>query len=379
MSQYIFSNGMYGAPVLNGAAGSVTALLDACLVNGWALPSITSITRSGATATVLFSATHNITYPTRITISGCTEVDYNGSFVVTASSTTEVTYTVANSPATPATGTPAASVTTPGWSKTYTGTNLGVYRAGTGVRHYLRVDDAATNIYFGVRGYETMTDVNTGTNPFPTVAQVSTPYMFKSSTTDTVARPWIIIASEKYFYFYVARALTPPQTFADSTTYQPAMFFGEIDSYLPGDGYHSALIFANTSATAATQLGGASESNISITGHYIARAYTQVAGAVNMSKWATAKDANSLTNLGTAGATYPDPVTGGIMMTPVYVHETSAIERGAMPAMYNPCHNLPGNPADVFAGKGSLSGRRFLLLDLGSGTTRGRVVMDITP
>ena len=52
MAQFqIYKSGDPGAPSLSGTVGSLVALLDACLVNGYTA-SITSITRSGSVATV---------------------------------------------------------------------------------------------------------------------------------------------------------------------------------------------------------------------------------------------------------------------------------------------------------------------------------------
>lgn len=67
--------------------------------------SVSSITRSGTTATVTTATAHGFSTGQKVVISGATQTDYNGAFTVTVSSTTQFTYTVANSPVTPATGT----------------------------------------------------------------------------------------------------------------------------------------------------------------------------------------------------------------------------------------------------------------------------------
>jgi hypothetical protein len=66
---------------------------------------VSSITRSGTTATATTATAHGFTTGQKVVISGATQTDYNGAFTVTVTSTTAFTYTVANSPATPATGT----------------------------------------------------------------------------------------------------------------------------------------------------------------------------------------------------------------------------------------------------------------------------------
>ena len=67
--------------------------------------SITSLTRVGTTATAEFASAHGLATGLSATISGAVETDYNGTFVITVTSETELEYTVAGSPTTPATGT----------------------------------------------------------------------------------------------------------------------------------------------------------------------------------------------------------------------------------------------------------------------------------
>ncbi len=73
--------------------------------------SIASITRSGSTATVTLSSTPFSPYVNgdEVEIMGADQSEYNGSFILTYVSDTVFTYTVAGTPATPATGTITAS------------------------------------------------------------------------------------------------------------------------------------------------------------------------------------------------------------------------------------------------------------------------------
>ena len=67
--------------------------------------SVTSITRSGSTATVTTGAAHGLSTGHRVQIVGATEVEYNGIFAVNVTGATTFTYSVAGTVATPATGT----------------------------------------------------------------------------------------------------------------------------------------------------------------------------------------------------------------------------------------------------------------------------------
>lgn len=64
---------------------------------------ITSITRSGGTATVTTAVPHLRATGETVTITGAIETDYNGDYAITVTGASTFTYTVANSPSTPAT------------------------------------------------------------------------------------------------------------------------------------------------------------------------------------------------------------------------------------------------------------------------------------
>ncbi len=71
--------------------------------------SVTSITRSSTTATVTMAAAHGWYNDDYVTIAGAVETDYNVRAQITVTGETTFTYTVANSPTTPATGTITAT------------------------------------------------------------------------------------------------------------------------------------------------------------------------------------------------------------------------------------------------------------------------------
>ena len=78
------------------------------------LPSITSITRSGTTATVTTPLKHNQTVGSTITVSGADQSQYNGTFTITAVNATAktFTYTMVSDPGATATGTLTLSTQT---------------------------------------------------------------------------------------------------------------------------------------------------------------------------------------------------------------------------------------------------------------------------
>src|SRR5574337_230095 len=128
-----------------------------------------------------------------------------------------------------------------GWDKPYSAANVGVYRAGTGNRMYLRVDDTAAQ-EARIQGYETMSSVSAGTGPFPTSGQLNGgPFVRKSETADATTRSWVLVATDKLFYFLpisnVANWLIPT-----AVDYMSGwMKFGEFTSYKAGDAYNTVI------------------------------------------------------------------------------------------------------------------------------------------
>jgi len=264
-----------------------------------------------------------------------------------------------------------------GWTKSYSGTNLAAYRMGAGTQMYLHVNDTTTSTAV-VAGYETMSDINTGTGKFPAAVTL---YFMKSSTTDSTARPWLIAADNKRFYMYVGHNDTTATGLA-SSAYKPGYWFGDFKSYLPNDAYNCALIANSTTAVSGSNMATLSTS-AAAPGHYTASAYDQTTAAPQFAKYiasmfAAGSTAGALSS--TQGTTYPDVVTGGMLLSKMYIkeHPSNAVLRGELPGIWCPLHNLPGNPGDTFSGAAGtpLAGKSFVLLDSTNTTTRGRIALE---
>ena len=67
--------------------------------------SVVSITRSGTTATVTTSGAHGLPTLVQVNLRGADQAEYNGDHIITVTAADKFTFTVAGSPATPATGT----------------------------------------------------------------------------------------------------------------------------------------------------------------------------------------------------------------------------------------------------------------------------------
>ena len=268
------------------------------------------------------------------------------------------------------------SKTAAGWAKSYSGTNKAVYRPSAGNRHYLRVDDSGGQ-WARVRGYETMSDVDTGTGLMPTEAQIAGGSYLNKGTNNSTVRGWILVADEKRFWLVMAVAAA---TMAASTGAGYGMFFGDLISFKSGDAYHTMLLAHSTNSTGSdgfAQIASALN-EAAINGHHLMRSYTQTGTAVAVQKHSD-RAKKTVATMGTNGASYPDPVTGGILLSPVYVAEpTAVITRGRLPGFWDVLHNLPGTPGDTFTGNGDLTGKEFILVDINQGGIRARCALEIS-
>lgn len=276
------------APVLTGAAGSLIALLDACLVNGY--------------------------------------------------------------------GTQPSA----GWTKPFTGTNLAAYKSpSTTNPHYYAIDDTATATpTASIKGFETMSNVTTGTNQFGISTSA---YILRSSTTDTTARPWILLTNGKTVWLLV-------NTTSSSVWTNGAMFgFGEFVSDYPSVQSYCSFIAGNSSTGQVnTSVGLSTSTTSSANGLYGNRAATGVqASSSAYRRYCLGTYGVALSVMGDPGSLgggYPHPITGGIPLAQIGVSEVANpyIERGYFPGIWI----MTGSPqlahGSTFNGRGTLSGKSFL-------------------
>lgn len=363
---------------LQNAAGQLVTILDQVLVNGGPSIAISSITRSGTTATVTTTSPHNLnptvsaTFERRLTVSGASQSDYNVEAVCTITGASTFTYQVANSPTTPATGTPVAKLTALGWTIAFTATNKRSYLQGSGSNgFYFDVDDSVGG-YANVRGYETMTAVGTGSNPFPTVAQQATSTIYKSN--GAVTREFVIAGNSKCL-----RIWTPPNGIF-TTGGGSLMDFGDVVTEVSGDVYGTTIstradtevtngysAFAMTSSVTAT-----------VTGRYVARLATGVGTSIAAGVHGDSAKNNGSVVLGTGACAYPAQ-NGGAYIAPLTLHNNSS-PRGILPGIYDICHNKPFTNFDTFAGNGVYVGKKFIAINInGSTGSAGQCALEYTP
>lgn len=376
-----------GAPSLTGQAGSMVTVLDAVLVNGYNTVSVSSITRVSATATVVCAAAHGLSTGDSALIAGAAQSDYNIDAVVTVIDPTTFTYTVANSPATPATGTITVKRAPAGFTKTFAGTNKAAYRANdlTSNRMYLRCDDTGGSGGGGgearMCGYEAMTSVDVGTNPFPTAAQSANGYFWrKSSTTDATARAWMFITDGKLVYYFNQYNLAGSEAMT-APTFSGA--FGDFLSYKAGDAY-STIITGCTAAgstssppnglfTAVTSITSTTSFSNSVT---VPRDYTGAPGARYVGVLASGFN-------GVLGNTvylgYPHLIDSGYYLSPILLTQGSpSLVRGRLPGAYEGWHGTTFNHGDIIDNVQGLPGRTLMHIRGQVASNAGMMLLDIT-
>ncbi|HRI96923.1 MAG TPA: hypothetical protein PLZ93_15015 [Nocardioides sp.] len=275
-------------------------------------------------------------------------------------------------------GTGADEKTAAGWTKPYDTGNKVVLRnslAEGGVGCYLRCDDGAIGTGGARDGmcrvYGSMSDVDTGTDYLPPVGSYANGGVIRKSTTaNSTARPWIIVADELTCYV---------QTEWTSGVF--ALYgFGDFASEIIGDAYRYFGFFGpnENSGACAIAIGGAtsfaSPSESNKRGGFVGRRYQQDTGPQACSVYGLA--CNTPTGNGTAssgltcigGSLMPltDPSAGGAhrYYAPALLVEGGTI-RGLMRGLYASPTNMVStvsNATTDVSVPGLPSGSEVLLL-----------------
>ncbi len=346
---------------MTGVNGQLVAVLKACLVDGYTATPV-SITRSGSTATVTTSAAHGFVTGNSTTISGAVETDYNGTFVVTVVTSLTFTYTVPGTPSTPATGTLLWKKLGAGWTEPYTGTNKAAFKNGGGCQMYLRVNDAGPGAGGAkearVVGYETMSDVDTGTGLFPTAAQFANGlFCRKSASADATARTYVLYADACTFYLFVLTG--------DIASTYFGMAFGEFYSLLPSDAYRNVIfarITENSAVSTVENMGYLSLLNAP-SNAFVPRGYTGLGTAIDHGRHGDGIKGSSSSLAGTVAFTNPE--NGGVYSSIIWLSDPTTLPvnnlRGRIRGFRQWLHTLAsGTDGETFSGAAELAGKTFI-------------------
>lgn len=292
------------APVLNGVAGSLVAVLDAVLVNGYGA-------KAAAGWTKAFAGANKAAYRSLAT-----------------------------------------------------GTGIGVYLR---VQDDAPNPTLANAREARIRGHEVMTTVDVGTGLFPTATQFANGlFMRKSATNDATARPWVIVADDRTFYLFVKSgdygnqyaAMCFGEYYSLKSTpdaYRAILICRTIEQIaLTPVALGSQEVLHVLAALSAASVG-----------HYVPRTFSEFPqSAVLVGKHGNAAhSASQLTGL----IPYPSPVDGGLYLAQVTVHEQIAplgVARGRLRGFWHFLHPSASEvgDGDTFAGAGPYAGKNFLFV-----------------
>ena len=373
----LFDSARAASPGLSGTPGSLISILDACLVNGLGTVSVSTLVVTNGVAEATFPTSHSFITDSVALIGGSNVTALNGEKRILSTTGTGIKFDATGVSNQTASGAMSAKIASAGWTKPYSGTNIAVYRLdliqGTGF--YLRVDDTGTTAA-QIRGYETMTDSNTGKGAFPTSSQqpVSGLFWSKSSTADTSLRSWFLLADARGVFFL-------PRSVGTTGNYQ-SFYFGDISSFKSNDPY-GCLVRGNTtnSSTASVQTEDLQyvQRDYSVGGCFLARSATALGGSI-----AAYHGAGSVVPIGNyfsggSGLPYPSPIDNSLNLSDCVVHNEAGT-RGYLPGLKYTAQVVSNSfsTGDIVLGTGLLSGKKLTCIKTGpvSGTQSGVLFFD---
>ena len=411
-----YHSGMPGAPVLSNNWGDLVGLLDACLVTGFNLKTIDSITFAAGFATATISAGHTYAVDQVVEVAGADQAAYNGEQRLSAVTANTITYPVTGTPVTPATaqGAMSCKVASLGWEKAFAGTHKAAYRSldPQSPRHYLRVDNSAklangftnyptTNAKWANVGIcEQMTDIDTmlgAQAPFDPLKPTKNwqavqanqwgwhmwPHaMISSFSNDGAAgaRTWVLVGDGRLFYVFSTWA--PGYNWGGMVS----SCFGDPISFKAGDAYGTVLCaddaFGSPIYTYPAQGAGEGLTNShNRSGKLLLRSHTQLGNPV---LWGTASlntnNAAQTSGFG-QGVPFPNGPDFSVLLAPVYIAQEDGHLRGLLPGLRWVLQDRPMSNLTIIDNVSGEPGKKFLFVSHGYqnvGAERCQMAFDIT-
>ena len=360
-----FTSDMADAPVMTTGAGGIIAVLDGCLLNGFNTKTLSSLSVTSGVATATVSGGHGYSQYVIIEISGSSISALNGTHrVATVPNSTTFTFDATGVANGTATGTITAIVATPtGWTKAFSGTNKAAYKSTTSASgFYFRIDDSvAYSAQIPVRGYESMSDIDTGSGAFPTTGQQAN-YNWRRSFDATGDRLWALVADDSFFYLFIRMN--------NADTANACLSFGDIFTFDSSDEFGCVMSGANAfdAAYIAGYLfvsGNPANGEILYNGLYISRPYNAVSAGASSCYINSMMSNASVISPRSAYLTANNSVAGGhLLFRGGVITDTGATKqvRGMLPEFYTslvrPDSIIPNNHSvQIIDGKLFLASR----------------------
>jgi len=409
-----FNSGMTGAPQITNNWGDLVTMLDACLVNGFALKAIDTLTFADGVATATISAGHAYSPEQVVEIAGADQPEYNGQFRVLTATMTTFTYAVTGSPVSPATSATslAAKVAPLGWEKAFAGTNKAAYRSQnpTSPQNLLLIDDSLK-----MPGYtttwakwanvgicENMTDIDTivgaqapydPNNPTKNWKQVQanqwgwhkwyharTIGYERNGDHGVGNRNWVLIGDDRLFYLFCTNAAGYPSNGRNSYC------FGDITSFKPADNYATVLAADDNDLGMNNYVSYPGQFSdyglilsLRFTGKVLLRNHTQLGNPVRFGL--TSLNTNNNQQIcGRGPMPFPNGPDYSLWLLPTYVQQEDGHMRGILPGMLWMPQDRPYSDQTIVDNVVGQAGKRFLLVrtQYSSETEGAQIAFDIT-
>jgi len=266
-----------------------------------------------------------------------------------------------------------------GWTIDKTATNKRAYKmaaSGSLVQNIMRIRDNAGGTGGAkeaqIRGFATMSDIDTGTSPFPSTALSALTdnswIIRKSVTADAATRPWIAFADGRQIMMWIQSG--------DTANYYHAFYFGDMADYVPASTNPTiccAKGFENNPAISTSALFPCGQTSLAAQAGYslamshlgtgAGTGFTLVLFSANLIEQTTT--AHSLTGLIAA----PNPADGGLYLHPCFVVDITTggnkTLRGELRKLYATLQpSSTFSDGDTVSGTGAYAGRTFQVVKL---------------
>ncbi len=414
LSVKYFNSGMPGAPQIANNWGDLITMLDACLINGFALKAIDSLTFANGVVTATINAGHTYLKDQVLLMAGADQPEYNGSARVIATTANTFTYAVSGTPTSPATTATnlSAKVAPLGWEKPFAGTNKAAYRSKNPAspQNILLIDNSLKTPGYtttwakwaNVGIVEDLADIDTivgaqapydPNNPTQNWKQVAASQwgwykwyharnnQYESNSDNGAGnRNWVLIGDDRLFFLFCSNA-------AGYGWYGRNCYcFGDITSFKSGDNYATVLSaddnysgMSNNWSYPGQYSGYGLVSSLDFTGKVLLRNHTQLGNPVRFGL--TSLNTNNGQQICGRGPTpFPNGADYSLWLLPTYVRQEDGHMRGLMPGMLWMPQDRPYSDQTIVDNVIGQPGKRFLLVrtQYTSDAEGAQIAFDIT-
>lgn len=226
-----------GAPTMNNAAGSAIAVLDACLITGFNLKSVTSISVTSSVATVACSG-HGYESGRMVDIAGSTPSGLNGRKKITVVNANTFTFPAPGVSDGSATGTLTAKRSPLGWTKAHSDTNKAIYARTDPAASAsgFRVDDTATGAAGATWASTFAVESATGIDTYGSATTATT---IEKGPNNSTAKRWLLVGDGRSFYLFTEHVTYP---WASYPAFSSVAGFGDVKSFRAGDAWRAFVL-----------------------------------------------------------------------------------------------------------------------------------------